>query len=236
MKEIYVFNTLRRHRKLFLLNQKEVAEEMGLRGSGRISEWENGKTMPNVVNLFKLSQLYRTSPTELYFKLWDACGKTSAKIICGLSLGTRTTGIAIMYRSKLVYWRSLSFPEKWSVKKRRRILVKIENILVRYQVSEIVLKKIDPRKSSPGLDLIVADVLSLPKKNGIPLSVVHLNILKHHWSAGEKMNLRKLTLAVWDKYPELRPHHRNRITPIPKDVHRVFLAAALAKRYVDMQR
>lgn len=53
-------NLLRKYRKVRGLNQKQVAKILGLKSSSRICMWESGKKLPNVLNLLKLSVLYRT--------------------------------------------------------------------------------------------------------------------------------------------------------------------------------
>jgi transcriptional regulator with XRE-family HTH domain len=63
----HIPNRLRKHRMLMGYKQKDVAYLLGLVSSNRISEWESGVSMPNVRNLIKLSVIYRTIPTELYF-------------------------------------------------------------------------------------------------------------------------------------------------------------------------
>lgn len=49
--------------------QKEVAVLLGFANTNRISRWEKGLAFPGMVNLFKLSIIYRTFPNELYFDL-----------------------------------------------------------------------------------------------------------------------------------------------------------------------
>jgi transcriptional regulator with XRE-family HTH domain len=66
MEKQLVPNTLREHRKRAGLKQIEVAQKLGLKSSDRISHWEKGQAMPNVGNLFKLAELYKVQPAELY--------------------------------------------------------------------------------------------------------------------------------------------------------------------------
>jgi transcriptional regulator with XRE-family HTH domain len=49
--------------------QKDVAYLLGLVSTNRISQWEHGLTLPSSINLIKLSVIYHTIPTELYFEL-----------------------------------------------------------------------------------------------------------------------------------------------------------------------
>ena len=59
-------NALREYRQKAGLRQLDVAEKLGFSTTDRISRWEQGLTFPHVVNLFKLSMLYKTTPQDLY--------------------------------------------------------------------------------------------------------------------------------------------------------------------------
>ena len=63
-------NSLRSRRKTVGLLQSDVAKALGLDCADRISHWENGTAMPNVVNLFKLAAIYGVMPHELYPELY----------------------------------------------------------------------------------------------------------------------------------------------------------------------
>jgi transcriptional regulator with XRE-family HTH domain len=63
-------NNLKRYRRLMGYTQKDVAVLLGLKSSNRISNWEQGKAVPNIVNLIDLSILYCTLPAELYSDLY----------------------------------------------------------------------------------------------------------------------------------------------------------------------
>jgi len=62
----FMSNDLRSRRKAAGLFQSDVARALGLDCADRISHWENGTAMPNVVNLFKLAAIYGVMPHELY--------------------------------------------------------------------------------------------------------------------------------------------------------------------------
>ena len=65
----HIPNRLRKHRKLMGYTQKEVAVLLGVNATDRISQWEQGLTLPNAVNLIKLSLVYHVFPTDLYYDL-----------------------------------------------------------------------------------------------------------------------------------------------------------------------
>ncbi len=52
------------------LRQEDVAKLLGMDCSDRLSHWEKGKATPNLVNLFKLSVIYKVDPEMLYEELW----------------------------------------------------------------------------------------------------------------------------------------------------------------------
>jgi transcriptional regulator with XRE-family HTH domain len=74
-------NSLRFYRKRAGLTQQEVAQILGLgkRGDDSIMRWEKGYRLPNVINWFKLSILYKVSPEELYTEFFKEMGKDFAK-------------------------------------------------------------------------------------------------------------------------------------------------------------
>ncbi len=65
----HIPNRLRRHRKMMGYTQKEVAKLLGVNATDRLSLWEKGITMPNAINLIKLSLIYHVFPTDLYYDL-----------------------------------------------------------------------------------------------------------------------------------------------------------------------
>jgi len=46
--------------------QKDVANFLGIYSVEQISAWENGTELPHIIHLFKLSELYKVLPHELY--------------------------------------------------------------------------------------------------------------------------------------------------------------------------
>jgi transcriptional regulator with XRE-family HTH domain len=77
-------NCLRKYRRISRLKQKQVAKILGFKTASRISRWEKGCCFPNVVNLFKLSIIYRTMPDTLFLdltrKLREVIGEEKEKV------------------------------------------------------------------------------------------------------------------------------------------------------------
>ena len=68
-------NRLKKYRRLFCFSQKEVAMMLGLSDTSPLSRWEKGISLPNILHLFRLSRIYKTMPSELYFDLWQHISK-----------------------------------------------------------------------------------------------------------------------------------------------------------------
>jgi len=72
-------NNLRAHRAKAGLRQIDVARLLQLDCADRLSKWETGLALPNIVNLFKLAALYNVKPHELYNELYRRAGNERSK-------------------------------------------------------------------------------------------------------------------------------------------------------------
>jgi hypothetical protein len=61
-------------------------------------------------------------------------------VILGISIGTKSSGIAILDNGKLVAWNTLSFRNVWSERKAERIVSKYDAYLKKHRVKAVVLK------------------------------------------------------------------------------------------------
>lgn len=59
-------NRLKKYRKIHGLSQRRVAAILGKKSSSHISNWENGRVIPNLSNAIRLSVLYRTPVDGLF--------------------------------------------------------------------------------------------------------------------------------------------------------------------------
>lgn len=62
-------NLLRKYRKANGFKQKDVAKILGIKSSSKISRWEKGECIPNLVNAFKISILFRVMVDSLFIDL-----------------------------------------------------------------------------------------------------------------------------------------------------------------------
>lgn len=59
-------NLLRKYRRERGLKQIEVAKILGFKSTSRISKWENGTCIPSLINIIKLSVIYRVMIDALF--------------------------------------------------------------------------------------------------------------------------------------------------------------------------
>ena len=68
-------NNLRLYRLKAGLRQIDVARILGKDFTDRLSRWENGLAMPNITNLFRLAEIYKVPPEQLYLDLRQSVEK-----------------------------------------------------------------------------------------------------------------------------------------------------------------
>lgn len=63
-------NNLKEYRLKSRLTQKEVSTFLGFSNEVALCHWEQGKNIPNLINLFRISRIYKTTPMKLYSTTW----------------------------------------------------------------------------------------------------------------------------------------------------------------------
>ena len=64
-------NNLKEYRLKVGLTQKQVATKLGFSNEVAICHWEQGKNIPNLINLSRLCALYEVTPMELFRELFE---------------------------------------------------------------------------------------------------------------------------------------------------------------------
>lgn len=64
-------NNLKEYRLKAGLTQKDVARKLGFTNEVSICHWEQGKNIPNLINLLKLSKVYNAPIHILYSNLFQ---------------------------------------------------------------------------------------------------------------------------------------------------------------------
>jgi transcriptional regulator with XRE-family HTH domain len=66
VKKTVIVNRLRKYRRARGITVGQAARIIGLANHSSLSRWEQGVRLPNVMNMFRLSALYRTLVDALY--------------------------------------------------------------------------------------------------------------------------------------------------------------------------
>lgn len=78
-------NNLKEYRIKAGLSQRQVAIALGFTNEVSICHWEQGKNIPNLINLFKLCSIYNTTTHDLYIELSNSL-KEHKRSILGLNI------------------------------------------------------------------------------------------------------------------------------------------------------
>ena len=128
----------------------------------------------------------------------------AGKALLGISPGTRVMGFAVIQKGELVYWKVKTFKEMWSMEKRKAILATIYRICDYYGIHTVSIKKIDPLRSSPQLDMLISVIIRQSEKKHIRVQLYSLSDLDYDIQTGKKQTKEFLSEQVANKHPELR--------------------------------
>jgi RNase H-fold protein (predicted Holliday junction resolvase) len=150
-------------------------------------------------------------------------------VILGISIGTRTSGIAIVSDSGLISWNTLSFKNIWSEQKADTIIKKYENYLREHSVTVVVLKV--PRMSHH-----TEAIISLLKRIQDIISY-HGCMVEYKTQAEIKQavpqikNSRDLIIYTAKLYPALHSQHTKELTSRNSYHDKMFEAVLVAHMY-----
>ena len=158
----------------------------------------------------------------------------AGKALLGISPGTRVIGLAVIYKGELVEWKIKTFKEMWSKDKRKAILQTIDRLCEYHRIQVIVLKKIDPLRSSPQLDILVAAIIRQAERHHIKVQQYSLSDLDYDLQTGKKQTKDSLSEQMVRKHPELyKSYLRERNNR--REYHtKMFEAVAMAEQYREL--
>jgi RNase H-fold protein (predicted Holliday junction resolvase) len=150
-------------------------------------------------------------------------------VILGISIGTRSSGIAILDNGRLVAWNTLSFRNVWSEKKADRIVAKYDAYLRKHKVRGVVLK-------IPPFTHHTEAVLSLIKK--VQEMVVYHGCMVEYTTKAEikaampeVKNTQALMHTATMLYPVLIPEHQQELQNKNSYHDKMFEAVIVAHLY-----
>jgi hypothetical protein len=154
-----------------------------------------------------------------------------AKALLGISPGTRVVGLAVINKGILIEWKVKTFKEMWSCSKRKTILATINRICEYHGIQVIAIKKIDPLRSSPQLDRLIATIIKQAERNHIKLRQYSLSDLDYDFHTGKKQSKGNLSEKIADKHPEVRKEYLQERNNRKEYYTKMFEAIAMAEQY-----
>ena len=108
--------------------------------------------------------------------------------ILAVNPGTKYIGFAVFQGPDLTYWGIKAFKGKWSKKKLDKIKASLIDLIDRYAITRLVLKKVNHSRSSGNLNQLVEAIENLAKKNRLKVSFYRLGDVKKFLGQGTKVN------------------------------------------------
>jgi hypothetical protein len=120
----------------------------------------------------------------------------------GLSIGTRSIGIAIIRHKQLYSYKVWVFKNAWSKLKLKIILGRLQQIL-KLPACMIAIKTPSPSYRSPQFKQLLKALLISLKNQNIKYELLTIDDLKAHCFPGMKTNKRAMVACIARKYPQL---------------------------------
>jgi RNase H-fold protein (predicted Holliday junction resolvase) len=118
----------------------------------------------------------------------------------GISLGTRSIGIALLQGNQLLEWKVRSFTGKWSKIKRSLIVGTIKKYLIEYSPDRIALKTPAEGKPSRQVRKLLSILVKLCSRQQMPFYCYTLSDLKECFGCKTKS---ELITIIGNHFPEL---------------------------------
>jgi len=152
-----------------------------------------------------------------------------AMVILGISIGTRTSGIAILENGSLQTWNTLSFRNKWSERKADKIIAKYDHYLKRHKVTVVVLKVPPFTHQTEAILTILKKVQDLIGFHGCMVQYKTQAEIKQ--AIPEIRNGRDLINHTAKLYPILIPEHNRELVNRNSYHDKMFEAVLVAHLY-----
>jgi RNase H-fold protein (predicted Holliday junction resolvase) len=130
-------------------------------------------------------------------------------VILGISIGTRTSGIAILKSGRLVAWNTISFKNEWSERKAEKIVSKYDSYLKKHKVTLLVLKIPPLTHQSEALLSLLKKLQKIISYHGCMVEYKTKQEIKH--ALPEIRNTKQLMNHVVSLYPVLTPEYQQEL-------------------------
>jgi Holliday junction resolvasome RuvABC endonuclease subunit len=150
------------------------------------------------------------------------------RIILGINPGTRYVGLACFVDRDLRDWRVRVVHGKWSNAKRKKLDSAVLKYIDRFDPSTLVIKRLDPIRSSAELRKFTSSLKSSARRRHIAIREYSIEEVEQLVLRDARKNKRRLADAIAQQYPILLSE-LNRELDRKREYHiRMFEAVALA--------
>ncbi len=135
--------------------------------------------------------------------------------ILGINPGAKYLGIAVFRGPELREWRIKVTKGQWSGEKYRKTMDILSEFIERYSPDAISVKRLNPARSSVGLDRLAQKIIALSEKKEIRVYQYGIKELEAFFCSEGKNNKRKMAEIIASEYPILHgelnqeKHNRN---------------------------
>lgn len=123
--------------------------------------------------------------------------------ILGLNPGTRYLGMAVFQGPEIRDWGVKTFKGKWSKDKLKKIKEIVSELISRYDLNTLAIKRVHPSRSSTNLNSLISELKNLARKKGLKICSYSLRELKDQFKEEAKINKRVLAEILAREYPAL---------------------------------
>jgi RNase H-fold protein (predicted Holliday junction resolvase) len=120
--------------------------------------------------------------------------------ILAVNPGTKYVGLAVLQGSDLIYWGVKVLKGKWSKDKMDNAKATLLNLIERYDISMIVLKRLNRSRSSRNLNRLAGAIERLAKKKRLRISLYCLSDLKKFFAKDMEVNKMDIAELVVARY------------------------------------
>jgi len=126
--------------------------------------------------------------------------------ILGLNPGTKYAGWVVFRGPELRDWGIKTLKGPWSAQKIAEMKEFIGDLVARYGIGRLAVKRLNPARSSPNLTRLTAEIVRYLAGMGIEGEAHSIGEMKAFFSPdGKKINREKLAELVAQEYPPLYP-------------------------------
>jgi hypothetical protein len=150
-------------------------------------------------------------------------------VILAISPGTKSLGIVVVKNNQLMGWHTKTYPGKWTKSKSKLMLQAIYNLAKYYEVTTLIIKRVDPIRSSDHLLSLVEKIKAQASEQKLHVKDYSIYDLQEFCDHARNIQ-RAIADSVVEIFPELKYEYlqdRNNRNPY---YYKMFEAALAAYR------